>query len=111
MASRSFSKALRPMARQLTATGTQQRTFVAARSLVRASAQVTKAFAGPVQQQARGVKTVDFAGHKEDVYERADWPQEKLLVRFPPPFIHLTSPWYLPLGCDGTCRPVRHERL
>lgn len=83
MASRSFSKALRsPMARQLTSS-TQQRTFVAARSLVRASAQVNKAFvAAPAQQQVRGVKTVDFAGHKEDVYERADWPQEKLLEYF-----------------------------
>lgn len=69
MASRSFSKALRsPMARQLTS-ATQQRTFIAARSLVRASAQVNKAFvAAPAQQQVRGVKTVDFAGHKEDVY-------------------------------------------
>jgi len=28
------------------------------------------------------VKTVDFAGHKEDVYERADWPREKLLEYF-----------------------------
>ncbi|KAF3809426.1 Ketol-acid reductoisomerase [Colletotrichum gloeosporioides] len=81
MASRGFSKALRPMARQLAAKpATQQRTFVAARSLVRASAQVSKAFAG--QQQTRGVKTMDFAGHKEDVYERADWPQEKLLEYF-----------------------------
>jgi hypothetical protein len=24
---------------------------------------------------------MDFAGHKEQVYERADWPREKLLVR------------------------------
>lgn len=73
MASRSFSKALRsPMARQLTAPATQQRTFVAARSLVRATGQVSKAFAAPVQhQQVRGVKTVDFAGHKEDVYGTA----------------------------------------
>jgi ketol-acid reductoisomerase len=71
MASRSFSKALRsPMARQLTSsTAAQQRTFVAARTLVRATAQVSKAAtASPVQQQIRGVKTVDFAGHKEDVY-------------------------------------------
>lgn len=71
MASRGFSKALRPMARQLAAKpATQQRTFVAARSLVRASAQVSKAFAG--QQQTRGVKTMDFAGHKEDVYGKRE---------------------------------------
>lgn len=30
------------------------------------------------QQQQRGVKTLDFAGTKEVVYERADWPLEKL---------------------------------
>lgn len=71
MASRGFSKALRaPMARQLTGgSATQQRTFIAARSLVRASTQASKVAAAPVQQQqTRGVKTVDFAGHKEDVY-------------------------------------------
>jgi len=26
----------------------------------------------------RGVKTLDFAGSKEVVYERADWPLDKL---------------------------------
>jgi ketol-acid reductoisomerase len=26
----------------------------------------------------RGVKTLDFAGSKEVVYERADWPADKL---------------------------------
>lgn len=30
----------------------------------------------------RGVKTIDFAGVKEDVYERADWPREKLQEYF-----------------------------
>merc|ERR1712000_496019 len=39
-------------------------------------------FAAPSQQQTRGVKTIDFAGTKEDVYERADWPREKLLDYF-----------------------------
>ncbi|KLP06474.1 Uncharacterized protein Y057_3517 [Fusarium fujikuroi] len=70
MASRNFTKALRGPARQLaSAPRVQQRTFVAAaRSAAR--------------QQVRGVKTIDFAGHKEDVYERADWPQEKLLEYF-----------------------------
>lgn len=28
--------------------------------------------------QSRGIKTLDFAGTKEKVYERADWPLEKL---------------------------------
>ena len=29
-------------------------------------------------QLVRGVKTLDFAGTKEDVYERSDWPLAKL---------------------------------
>ncbi|PWN27535.1 ketol-acid reductoisomerase [Jaminaea rosea] len=33
--------------------------------------------AAPVMQK-RGVKTIDFAGTEEKVYERADWPLEKL---------------------------------
>ncbi|RCI09256.1 hypothetical protein L249_1571 [Ophiocordyceps polyrhachis-furcata BCC 54312] len=32
--------------------------------------------------QTRGVKTIDFAGVKEDVYERSDWPQDKLRQYF-----------------------------
>jgi hypothetical protein len=30
--------------------------------------------------QTRGVKTLDFAGTKEEVYERNDWPREKFQV-------------------------------
>jgi len=84
MASRSFSKSVRsPLARQLAAPRVQQRTFVAARNLIRAGAVARPAaVAGPAQQQVRGVKTIDFAGTTEDVYERADWPQEKLLDYF-----------------------------
>lgn len=68
MASRSFSKTLRASAaRQLAAPRVQQRTFVAARQLVRAAV-ARPALAGPAQQQVRGVKTIDFAGSKEDVY-------------------------------------------
>jgi ketol-acid reductoisomerase len=70
MASRSFSKALRaPIARQLATPAVQQRTFIAARSLVRAGAAAAArpALAGSAQQ-VRGVKTIDFAGVKEDVY-------------------------------------------
>lgn len=29
-------------------------------------------------QGTRGIKTLDFAGTKEVVYERADWPLDKL---------------------------------
>lgn len=32
----------------------------------------------PVSIQQRGLKTLDFAGTKEVVYERSDWPLEKL---------------------------------
>ena len=68
MASRSFSKSLRmPMARQVAVS--QQRTFVAASSAVRAGLAARPApVAAPVRQQARGVKTIDFAGVKEDVF-------------------------------------------
>lgn len=34
------------------------------------------------QQPRRGVKTLDFAGTKETVYERADWPVPKLQEYF-----------------------------
>jgi hypothetical protein len=30
--------------------------------------------------QVRGVKTLDFAGTKEEVHERSDWPREKFQV-------------------------------
>ncbi|KAL2115665.1 hypothetical protein VTJ04DRAFT_9920 [Mycothermus thermophilus] len=85
MASRSFSKALRgPLARQLASPAVQRRTFIAAAGLVRASAVAarTAAAAGTARQQVRGVKTIDFAGSKEEVYERSDWPREKLLEYF-----------------------------
>jgi ketol-acid reductoisomerase len=70
MASRSFSKALRsPLARQLASPAVQRRTFVAAAGLVRASAvAASRVAAAPAQQQVRGVKTIDFAGSKEEVY-------------------------------------------
>lgn len=34
------------------------------------------------QTQSRGVRTLDFAGTKEVVYERADWPASKLQEYF-----------------------------
>ncbi|MDA4133731.1 MAG: hypothetical protein OK454_11510, partial [Thaumarchaeota archaeon] len=66
-AARGFSKALRaPVARQLTSAA-QRRTFVSALAAARATA-VSSRPAAPARQQVRGVKTIDFAGHKEDVY-------------------------------------------
>jgi ketol-acid reductoisomerase len=68
MASRSFSRALRsPLGRQLASPAVQRRTFVAAAGLVRATA-VAARTAAPAKQQTRGVKTIDFAGSKEEVY-------------------------------------------
>ena len=31
----------------------------------------------PAVPQRRGIKTIDFAGTKETVYEREDWPRQK----------------------------------
>lgn len=72
MAARNCTKALRPLAR-LATPAVQRRTFVAAANAARASVAV-KAVAGPARQQVRGVKTMDFAGHKEDVYGESPDP-------------------------------------
>jgi ketol-acid reductoisomerase len=69
MASRTASRALRSSLRQAAkAPAVQQRTFVSAVNAASrpALAQAPKAATSFVQQ--RGVKTIDFAGHKEDVY-------------------------------------------
>lgn len=69
MASKAFSKTLRaPIARQLIAPRVAQRSYIAARSATRAVAAARPALAGLSQQQTRGLKTVDFAGVKEEVY-------------------------------------------
>lgn len=70
MSARGFSQAVRPVARQLTKSAAQRRTFVAAMgAATRATAAVARpALASPMQQQTRGVKTIDFAGVKEDVF-------------------------------------------
>ncbi|KAI9738180.1 MAG: Bifunctional acetohydroxyacid reductoisomerase [Cirrosporium novae-zelandiae] len=84
MASRSFTKALRsPIVRQLTSTAVQRRTIVSVAGGLRAAVKATPRVAVvPAWQQTRGVKTMDFAGSKEVVYEREDWPREKLLDYF-----------------------------
>jgi len=70
MASRGFTKVLRAAPRQrLPSQSFQRRTLtysLAARPAIAASTRAT--FAGPIQQQVRGVKTIDFAGHKEQVF-------------------------------------------
>lgn len=73
MASKAFSKTLRaPIARQLIAPRVAQRSYTVARSATRAVAAARPALAGLSQQQVRGVKTIDFAGVKEDVYGKCD---------------------------------------
>lgn len=74
MASKSFQKALRSqVVRQLASPAVQRRTFVAAAGAARATA--VKATRPAVsRQQVRGVKTIDFAGVKEDVYGKLNSP-------------------------------------
>lgn len=82
MASKSFSKALRtPMARQLAAPAVQRRTFVAAASGAARATAVKAARPVVARQQVRGVKTIDFAGVKEDVYGKLLSSLHPLLFR------------------------------
>ncbi|KAF2163644.1 hypothetical protein M409DRAFT_57149 [Zasmidium cellare ATCC 36951] len=83
MASKHASRALRASLRQLKTPQVQQRSFVSAVNASRPSLQpALKAGSSAVVQQTRGKKTVDFAGDKEIVYERDDWPRDKLLDYF-----------------------------
>ncbi|GAB7350108.1 hypothetical protein MBLNU459_g0773t1 [Dothideomycetes sp. NU459] len=85
MSSRTATRALRASLKQAARPATQQqRTYLTA--ALNASARTSAAKAMPkatvAAQQVRGVKTVDFAGHKEKVFERADWPRDRLLEYF-----------------------------
>ncbi|KAK5112550.1 Acetolactate synthase, mitochondrial [Meristemomyces frigidus] len=84
MASQRSSRALRLALRQASAPRVQQRTFVSAVNVAsRPSLQTAqKSAASAFVQQTRGAKTVDFAGDKEKVFERDDWPRDKLLEYF-----------------------------
>lgn len=70
MASRTASRALRASAKQLAAPAVQRRTFVSALNAATkgAAAAAPRAAVTLPKQQVRGVKTIDFAGVKEDVY-------------------------------------------
>ncbi|KAK6514271.1 Bifunctional acetohydroxyacid reductoisomerase [Arthrobotrys conoides] len=88
MASKTVTRALRSSSRQaMTAVKRPitQRSLTTAALLTAASrpavARSTARIAVPAIQ-SRGIKTIDFAGVKEDVYERSDWPKEKLLEYF-----------------------------
>ncbi|EJD49629.1 ketol-acid reductoisomerase [Auricularia subglabra TFB-10046 SS5] len=75
-ASRSLRQAARAAARALPKTPAVRSSLVAARQIA-----APRAAAGPATF-TRGVKTLDFAGTKETVYERADWPLPKLQEYF-----------------------------
>ncbi|KAL7413323.1 ketol-acid reductoisomerase [Mrakia frigida] len=68
----------RSIARKALASASSARAFstVLASARPAAAQAVRAAVAGP--RMVRGVKTLDFAGTKEDVYERGDWPLPKL---------------------------------
>lgn len=70
MASRNATKALRASVKQLTSPRVQQRTFVGAVNAARSNVLSASKPAAAVfsQQQQRGLKTVDFAGSKEEVF-------------------------------------------
>ncbi|KAJ2813853.1 Bifunctional acetohydroxyacid reductoisomerase [Coemansia furcata] len=54
---------------------------LAAAPLFAARAAAPAVFSSSIQQ-SRGVKTLNFGGSQEKVYERSDWPKEKLLDYF-----------------------------
>jgi ketol-acid reductoisomerase len=69
MNARSFSKALRsPLARQFTSSPAVQRRTIFSALNAAARPTIARAVAAGPAQQTRGVKTVDFAGHKETVF-------------------------------------------
>ena len=70
MASRGFSKALRtPLLRQSIGPAIPRRSFVSAITNAKSAVGLAPRTGKIVSvQQIRGVKTIDFAGHKEKVY-------------------------------------------
>ncbi|KAK6329746.1 Bifunctional acetohydroxyacid reductoisomerase [Orbilia brochopaga] len=89
MASKTVTRALRSSSRQAIAAAQRPaaRSVSTAAALLPAAARPALARAAAVRLavpavQSRGLKTIDFAGVKEEVFERADWPREKLLEYF-----------------------------
>merc|ERR1712225_25116 len=85
MASRTATTAIaRAVARSAAKPSSAARTFssVAQKSARPATRQAQAALRSAFSQPRRGVKTLDFAGTKETVYERADWPVPKLQEYF-----------------------------
>ncbi|THH00076.1 hypothetical protein EW026_g2404 [Hermanssonia centrifuga] len=78
-ASRS-AQALRAVSRRAprTAVNSASKAQLASYSLLARNAVAASSRTPVVQMTTRGVKTLDFAGTKEVVYERSDWPLAKL---------------------------------
>jgi hypothetical protein len=98
MASRPVSRALRQTARQLTAASApaQKRTFVSA---LKAGATAAPRAAVTTQfQQTRGVKTIDFAGTKEEVYGMFELLLDTIECQDCNEQQHLTSKQSVPTG-------------
>ncbi|QRW17858.1 ketol-acid reductoisomerase [Rhizoctonia solani] len=72
------SRTLRQAARTATRVAAKPSTAARSYSLLSRAATATASRTAMTQAQIRGVKTLDFAGTKEVVYERADWPLAKL---------------------------------
>ena len=69
MASKTFARtALRASKQKVAAPAVPKRSFISTPAARPAVSRATRAIAAPIQQQTRGVKTVDFAGHKEQVF-------------------------------------------
>lgn len=81
MASKTFVRSIRAASKQKLPAGSLQKRSYSSVLAIRPTlaAQPKAAFAAPAQQ-TRGIKTIDFAGTKETVFEREDWPREKLQV-------------------------------
>ncbi|KAK8843336.1 ketol-acid reductoisomerase, mitochondrial [Kwoniella newhampshirensis] len=73
--SRSSAQTLKQVARAAAPKASRQ---VARRSYSLLARESPKAMMAARLGATRGVKTLDFAGTKEQVYERADWPLDKL---------------------------------
>ena len=90
MASRNFTRALRSQALVTKKINIQissrSLSTIAAPKLTQPCALLTPRAPNPsftgIIQQRRGLKQIDFAGVQETVYERDDWPREKLLEYF-----------------------------
>ncbi|KAK9369027.1 6-phosphogluconate dehydrogenase [Lipomyces kononenkoae] len=83
MASRTFARSLRSVAKSTVAPAAQRRSLAIAARMAR-PALASSSRVGATAQQTRGYKVIDFDGKGtlEKVHERSEWPAEKLLDYF-----------------------------